>query len=184
MLNVSNYTFVPFQLPPIGDEIPSIYESLSRIIVPHLFYCVDQCENIYEQLVRFKLEPRGSLTKEQILSVLLYIYEPGRDHTQTLSYFLNKALMTKDTTIDQYLCLLRSAFSRLETSTIRQTVYRGILQNPEHRIIVEQIKHLFEGAKFQWYSYSRCTRSLDDAKTYATPAGIILEIENALTISL
>jgi len=187
MLNVSEYTTAgstPFkQLPIITDQIPSIYESLSKIVVPNLFFCVDQCENILEQLQKFKLEPRGNLKKDQILSVLLYIFEYGRDHTQTLSYYLNKALLTSDATFDRYLCLLRSAFSRLETSTSKQTVYRGILLSPENSIFIDPLKRLQDGAKFQWFCYSRCTRSLDLAKTYATPAGIILEIENALTLS-
>jgi hypothetical protein len=188
MLNASEFSIAgstPFkQLPIITDNIPAFYDSLSRIIVPNLFFCVDQCENIFEQLQKFKLEPRGNLKKDQILSVLLYIYEYGRDHTHTLSYSLNRALLTSDTTFDRYLGLLRSAFSKLETtSSSKQTVYRGIFLNPENSVFIDPLKRLPEGAKFQWFCYSRCTRSLDLAKTYATPAGIILEIENALTLS-
>jgi len=187
MLNASEFSIAgstPFkQLPIITDNIPAFYDSLSRIVVPNLFFCVDQCENIFEQLQKFKIEPRGNLKKDQILSVLLYIYEYGREHTQTFSYHLNKALLTNDTTFDRYLSLLRSAFSKLETSTSKQTVYRGICLNPENSVYLDPLKRLLEGAKFQWFCYSRCTRSLDLAKTYATPAGIILEIENALTLS-
>jgi len=82
------------------------------------------------------------------------------------------------------LAILRTAFNN-KAEISRQTVYKGIFHgNEDLPINIDPIRQLQAGAVFQWESYSRCTLSLDLAKTYATPTGTILEIENATTLSL
>jgi len=164
----------------------TIYEALSVISsggVPRLFYCVDQCENIYEQLMKLKfLEPIRNLTKDQVLAVLLYIYECSTDYKESLCYLLNKALVMSDSSFDLYLTLLRSAFHNLVVT--KRTVYKAILPE-EQSIYIDPIRRAAEkGVKFRWLAYSRCTLSLDQAKTWATTTGTILEIENAQVLSL
>jgi len=177
----------PVILPAISPQITyTIYDSLARISgdpVPNLFFCVDQCENILEQLYKFKLlEPLRQLSKDQILAVLLYIFECTKNCSDTLPYLLNKSLVKRNNSFEQYLMILRSAFSLLQTTN--QTVYRGIFPSEESSIYLDPIKQLTPGCVFQWSTYSRCTPSLDLAKTYATIQGIIIEIEYATTLSL
>jgi len=163
----------------------TLYQALCNFIAspPNLFFCVDQCENIYAQLFKFKrLDTMSNLTRDQIIAVLLYFYECSKDYKDSLSHYVNKALIIRDISYDLYLCLLRSAFNNLPV--IRQTVFRGISPTCEEAsIFIDPIKNITGASVFQWLTYSRCT-SLAQAKTYATINGVILEIENAPVLSL
>jgi len=194
MLNISNYQDIKVgaqshKLPAIQEITYSFAESLSLLSLPphspqNLFYCVDQCENIYEQITKFKLEPKN-FNKDEILAILVYINEisPDYKNSSPLWHCLNTALLINDESYYRYLSLLRRAFNKVELK--KQTVYKGILPNPENNIYCDPFKTLPVNYKFQWRTYTRCTRLMDLAKMYATtsPAGIIIEIENATTLS-